>query len=88
VPRRSTSDALYDVPGSSIRHVLVTRNVVLGREPALYFSRGERSEFFAAALEDEEQALGLGKAGTGMAVEGARRAGASGARCLESAGRT
>lgn len=78
-PPPSAAEPLYDVPGSSIRHVLITAPVVLGRSPPLYFSRGEKSEFYSAALEDEERALGLGKAGMGMAV-GGKAGGSKGGR--------
>ncbi|ORZ00520.1 P-loop containing nucleoside triphosphate hydrolase protein [Syncephalastrum racemosum] len=34
-------DAMYDAPGSSIRHVLINEDVALGKSKPLYFSRGQ-----------------------------------------------
>ncbi|KAG8793339.1 hypothetical protein FRC17_008462, partial [Serendipita sp. 399] len=39
-------DAMYEVPGSSVRYVLVNEKVVKGEAPALYWSRGEGSAFW------------------------------------------
>jgi ATP-dependent Clp protease ATP-binding subunit ClpX len=48
---------MYDVPASGIRHVLITEDVVDGKCPALYWSRGEGSAFWQAwAFEEEKDA--------------------------------
>ncbi|PVG00188.1 ClpX, ATPase regulatory subunit [Serendipita vermifera] len=54
-------DAMYDVPGSGVRHVLINEGVVKGKNPALYWSRGEGAAFWHDwAMEEEQDA----KAGT------------------------
>jgi ATP-dependent Clp protease ATP-binding subunit ClpX len=45
-------DAMFEVPGSSVRYCLVTKDVVRRLEPAHYFSRGQRMAFLNA-LQDE-----------------------------------
>lgn len=37
----------------SIRHVLINDSVVRGEQPALYWSRGEGAQFWAAWAEEE-----------------------------------
>ena len=32
---------MYDTPGSSIRHILITEDVAGGKGKALYYSRGQ-----------------------------------------------
>jgi len=44
---------MYEVPGSSIRHVLINDAVVRGEQPALYWSRGEGAQFWTAWAEEE-----------------------------------
>ncbi|EJD53726.1 ClpX, ATPase regulatory subunit [Auricularia subglabra TFB-10046 SS5] len=47
-------ESMYEVPGSSIRHVLITEDVVCGRSKALYWSRGEAATFWNAWAAEEE----------------------------------
>ena len=52
-------DAMYDVPGSGIRHVLINESVVKGERPAMYWSRGEGTAFWHEwATEEERDAKG------------------------------
>jgi len=44
---------MYEVPGSSIKYVLINEAVVLKEQRALYWSRGEGAEFWAAWAEEE-----------------------------------
>jgi len=46
-------DAMYEAPGSGVRHVLVTKDVVKGVEPAFYWSRGEGAACWAAWAAEE-----------------------------------
>ncbi|WVF66679.1 hypothetical protein IAT40_001420 [Kwoniella sp. CBS 6097] len=46
-------DAMFEVPGSSVRYCLITEEVVKKQEPALYFSRGQRMQYLQA-VEDED----------------------------------
>ncbi|WWD06201.1 hypothetical protein V865_004287 [Kwoniella europaea PYCC6329] len=46
-------DAMFEVPGSSVRYCLITEAVIKQQEPALYFSRGQRMGFLQA-IEDED----------------------------------
>jgi len=48
-------DAMYEVPGSSVRHVLINNSVARGDVPALYWSRGEGAAFWAAWAEEESR---------------------------------
>ncbi|KZW04089.1 ClpX, ATPase regulatory subunit [Exidia glandulosa HHB12029] len=47
-------ESMYEVPGSSIRHVLITEDVVRGRSKALYWSRGDAAAFWNAWAAEEE----------------------------------
>ncbi|WVW81413.1 hypothetical protein I302_103406 [Kwoniella bestiolae CBS 10118] len=46
-------DAMFEVPGSSVRYCLITEAVIKQQEPALYFSRGQRMGYLQA-IEDED----------------------------------
>ncbi|KIJ56652.1 hypothetical protein M422DRAFT_773433 [Sphaerobolus stellatus SS14] len=48
-------DAMYEVPGSSVRHVLINEAVARGTEPAMYWSRGEAANFWAVCAEEESR---------------------------------
>jgi len=50
-------DSMFEVPGSSVRHVLINERVAKKLEPALYWSRGEGAAFWAT-WADEEARLG------------------------------
>ncbi|KZT53862.1 ClpX, ATPase regulatory subunit [Calocera cornea HHB12733] len=55
-------EPMYDVPGSSIRYVLITAEVVRGARAAFYWSRGEGNLFWnALAVEENKWAQGKGK---------------------------
>lgn len=41
-------EPMYEVPGSTVRYVLIDEDVVLGRKQATYWSRGEGPTFWAA----------------------------------------
>ncbi|BGP50107.1 ATP-binding protein [Rhodotorula kratochvilovae] len=64
-------DAMFEAPQSSIRYVLVTAPVITAREPAHYYSRGQKHVFEGdfAAEEDDEGGAAKGK-GKGKEVEG------------------
>jgi len=46
---------MYEVPGSTTRHVLITDAVVRGEGPPLYWSKGHAPEFWAAWAAEEER---------------------------------
>ncbi|WRT63352.1 uncharacterized protein IL334_000257 [Kwoniella shivajii] len=46
-------DAMFEVPGSSVRYCLITEAVIKQQEPAVYFSRGQRMAYLQA-IEDED----------------------------------
>ncbi|KDQ21607.1 hypothetical protein BOTBODRAFT_208361 [Botryobasidium botryosum FD-172 SS1] len=48
-------DPMYDVPGSSVRYVLIDASAARGERPALYWSRGQRSQFYSAIAAEEEK---------------------------------
>ncbi|KAG1755960.1 P-loop containing nucleoside triphosphate hydrolase protein [Suillus lakei] len=49
-------DAMYEVPGSNVRYVLITEDVVLGKSQALYWTRGDGPAFWAAWADEEQRA--------------------------------
>ncbi|WWC67201.1 uncharacterized protein I206_101108 [Kwoniella pini CBS 10737] len=49
----SLADAMFEVPGSSVRYCLITEAVIKYQEPALYFSRGQRMGYLQA-IENED----------------------------------
>ncbi|CAL1700556.1 unnamed protein product [Somion occarium] len=48
-------EPMYEVPGSTVRHVLITDAVVRGEESPLYWRKGEAPAFWAAWAEEEEK---------------------------------
>jgi len=46
-------DPMYDVPGSSVRYVLIDASVARGERPALYWSRGQGGLFYSAIAAEE-----------------------------------
>ncbi|WWD22911.1 hypothetical protein CI109_107406 [Kwoniella shandongensis] len=46
-------DAMFEVPGSSVRYCLITEAVVRKEIPAVYFSRGQRMGYLQA-IDDED----------------------------------
>ncbi|KAG1820443.1 P-loop containing nucleoside triphosphate hydrolase protein [Suillus subaureus] len=48
-------DAMYEVPGSNVRYVLITGDMVLGKSPALYWMRGDGPAFWAAWADEEQR---------------------------------
>ncbi|KAI5305938.1 alpha-1,4-glucan branching enzyme [Ascosphaera pollenicola] len=49
------SNAMFEVPGSSVRHVVVTRASVRGEDGIMYFSRGNKGKAEDVVEEDEKQ---------------------------------
>ncbi|KDQ64666.1 hypothetical protein JAAARDRAFT_28304 [Jaapia argillacea MUCL 33604] len=47
-------EAMYEVPGSNIRHVLITKETVRGEDP-MYWTKGEGAAFWGAWAEQEAQ---------------------------------
>jgi len=47
-------DAMYEGPGSSVRYILITKDVARGLQPALYWSRGEGAGFWAACKDEDD----------------------------------
>ncbi|KAI0347534.1 ClpX ATPase regulatory subunit [Trametopsis cervina] len=53
-------EPMYEVPGSTIRHVLVTERVVQGLDSPGYWTKGDAPGFWAACTEEEELRPGQG----------------------------
>ncbi|GJE84047.1 ClpX ATPase regulatory subunit [Phanerochaete sordida] len=51
---------MYEVPGSNIRHVLITERVVRGEDPPQYWGKGEGPALWQAWAEEEERRPGRG----------------------------
>ncbi|KIJ70340.1 hypothetical protein HYDPIDRAFT_23455 [Hydnomerulius pinastri MD-312] len=49
-------EPMYEVPGSSVRYVLIDEDVVLGKKQAMYWTRGEGPGFWAAWANEEQLA--------------------------------
>lgn len=50
-------DVMYEAPGSSIKHIVIDKEVALGKKPALCFARGADAAV-EAALNVDDQSLG------------------------------
>ncbi|KAF9138059.1 hypothetical protein BGX30_009637 [Mortierella sp. GBA39] len=50
-------DVMYDAPGSSIKHIVIDKEVALGKKPAICFSRGAEGPV-AEALDRDDQVVG------------------------------
>ncbi|KAI0693575.1 P-loop containing nucleoside triphosphate hydrolase protein [Cytidiella melzeri] len=48
-------DPMYEVPGSNVRHVLITEGVVKGLQAPKYWRKGEATSFWAAWAEEEKR---------------------------------
>ncbi|MCJ1307169.1 hypothetical protein MMC25_000815 [Agyrium rufum] len=55
VVERLLAEAMFEAPGSSIRHILVTEAVAQRKQPPIYWSRGAQSGFHSAIAEDEKE---------------------------------
>ncbi|KAH0542597.1 hypothetical protein FGG08_003005 [Glutinoglossum americanum] len=55
VMERLLGDAMFEAPGSSVKHVLVTENVARRKEPVIYFSRGQQGRFYGCIAKEEEE---------------------------------
>jgi ATP-dependent Clp protease ATP-binding subunit ClpX len=55
VMERLLGDAMFEAPGSSVKHVLVTENVAQRKEPVIYFSRGQQGRFHGYIAKEEEE---------------------------------
>ena len=55
VMERILSDAMFESPGSSIRHVLVTEAVSKRECPPAYFARGQQHVFHSIIATEEEE---------------------------------
>ncbi|KAG0235588.1 hypothetical protein BGW42_005027 [Actinomortierella wolfii] len=47
-------DVMYEAPGSSIKHIVIDREVALGKKPALCFARGGETMVEEALSKDEQ----------------------------------
>ncbi|KAH7887973.1 P-loop containing nucleoside triphosphate hydrolase protein [Phlebopus sp. FC_14] len=47
-------EPMYEVPGSSVRYVLIDEDVVLGKRQAMYWTKGEGTGFWAAWANEEQ----------------------------------
>jgi ATP-dependent Clp protease ATP-binding subunit ClpX len=54
IMERLLSDAMFESPGSSIKHVLVTEAVAKRESPPMYFSRGQQYVFHSCIAQEEE----------------------------------
>lgn len=48
---------MYEAPGSSIKHIVIDKEVALGKKPALCFARGADAAV-EAAMNVDDQSLG------------------------------
>ncbi|KAH8145772.1 uncharacterized protein LAJ45_10249 [Morchella importuna] len=55
VMERLLSDAMFESPGSSIKHVLLTESVAQRKQPPLYFARGQQHKFHSMIAAEEEE---------------------------------
>ncbi|KAF8925847.1 hypothetical protein BGZ47_003016 [Haplosporangium gracile] len=50
-------DVMYDAPGSSIKHIVIDKEVALGKKPAICFGRGAEGSV-SEALDRDDQVVG------------------------------
>ncbi|KAF9091708.1 hypothetical protein BGX23_004899 [Mortierella sp. AD031] len=50
-------DVMYDAPGSSIKHIVIDKEVALGKKPAICFARGADGSV-TEALDRDDQVIG------------------------------
>ncbi|KAA8911331.1 P-loop containing nucleoside triphosphate hydrolase protein [Sphaerosporella brunnea] len=83
VVERLLSDAMFEAPGTSIKHVLVNEAAASRKQLPLYFARGQRHKFEAAFAAEEETWVARGNrqivGAPADTVEEAVRAAGSGA---------
>ncbi|KAI9680335.1 MAG: hypothetical protein M1829_001221 [Trizodia sp. TS-e1964] len=54
---RLLSEAMFEAPGSSIKHILITEAVAQRKSPPLYFARGQQHLFHSKIAAEEERWL-------------------------------
>ncbi|KAL9081398.1 MAG: hypothetical protein Q9157_000117 [Trypethelium eluteriae] len=54
VMERVVGEGMFDVPGSPIKHILITRSVVRRECPPIYLPRGEQQRFYNLIAAEEE----------------------------------
>ncbi|KAI9655207.1 MAG: hypothetical protein M1831_004917 [Alyxoria varia] len=54
VMERSLGDAMFEAPGSGVRHVLIRESAVRGKEKAAMFAKEGKKKFWAALQREEE----------------------------------
>ncbi|KAK6357002.1 hypothetical protein TWF718_001333 [Orbilia javanica] len=59
VLERLLSDAMFEAPGSSIKHILVNAAAARFEQPPVYFARGQQGAFQAAFSAEENENNGL-----------------------------
>ncbi|KAK6516832.1 hypothetical protein TWF506_006718 [Arthrobotrys conoides] len=59
VLERLLSDAMFEAPGSSIKHILVNAASAKFEQPPIYFARGQQGAFQAAFAAEENENSGL-----------------------------
>ncbi|KAF8245818.1 ClpX, ATPase regulatory subunit [Wilcoxina mikolae CBS 423.85] len=70
VVERLLSDAMFESPGTSVKHVLVNEAVAQKKQAPIYFARGQRHKFEAIIAAEEEAWVARGnKQIMGEAVE-------------------
>jgi len=80
VVERLLSDAMFETPGTSIKHVLVNGEVASKKQPPLYFARGQRHTMDALIATEEEKWVASGnKSMLGVQVEEPTQDGAAAA---------
>lgn len=55
VMERLLGDAMFDTPGSDIKHIAITEQVAKKKAPALYFTRDGKARFNALIAREEEE---------------------------------
>ena len=52
---RILSEAMFEAPGSGIKHILITEAVAKRKEPPIYMARGQAHRFQALIAVEEEE---------------------------------
>lgn len=55
VCERILGDAMFETPGTNIKHILITKDVAAKKAGSLYFARGSQAQFYAVVDSEERK---------------------------------
>ena len=55
VCERILGDAMFETPGTNVKHILITRDVARRKQAPMYFVRGSQAQFYAVVEAEERE---------------------------------